>query len=383
MQLSNAPSKIVLPFANTGGKRTIPVASQIGITAGAASFTDGFPPLTYTPVASGGVPVSPLDMNGILNEISAPALWACAGAGFPYDPVFSAAVGGYPQGARVMRSDGAGYWLCTADNNTTNPESSPVGWVPDATNGITAVTLAGANVTLTPLQYGKPIIVLSGTLTTNVNLILPAIIYQWLVVNNCSGAFTVTCKTAAGTGTVVLQSLASGVYADGTNIYAGGGGNAIETLTGDVTAAGPGAATATLAASGVTAGSYTGATITVDAKGRVTAASTGFTSGSNANGWWEKTPTGHIHQWGSVTVNIGVPYGTATLPIPFVSSFDSVLINSQYAIGNSSLLTPNNLPIPASAPHIGSLSQYDWHFESNVSDPFAGNLVFSFVADGY
>jgi hypothetical protein len=45
-------------------------------------------------------------------------------------------------------------------------------------------------------------------------------------------------------------------------------GNYITALTGDVTASGPGSATATLANSGVTAGTYT--SVTVDAKGRVT-----------------------------------------------------------------------------------------------------------------
>jgi len=52
-------------------------------------------------------------------------------------------------------------------------------------------------------------------------------------------------------------------------------GNFISSLTGDVTAAGPGAANTTLAVTGVTAGSYTRASITVDAKGRVTAAGSG------------------------------------------------------------------------------------------------------------
>ena len=58
MQLINAPGKLVLPFANAGAKNTIPTASQIGIVAGAASLTDGFPPLTRTPLAAGGVPPS-------------------------------------------------------------------------------------------------------------------------------------------------------------------------------------------------------------------------------------------------------------------------------------------------------------------------------------
>ena len=56
MQLTDKPSKIALPFANAGGKRTIPVASQIGVVAGAASFTDGFPPLTFNPISAGGIP---------------------------------------------------------------------------------------------------------------------------------------------------------------------------------------------------------------------------------------------------------------------------------------------------------------------------------------
>ena len=113
MQLSNAPGKLLLPFANAGAKNTIPTASQIGTTAGAASLTDGFPPLTRTPIAAGGVPPSGLDMNGILFRLSAILRWANAGGGYAYDAAFAtdSNVGGYPKGARVLRSDGAGYWL--------------------------------------------------------------------------------------------------------------------------------------------------------------------------------------------------------------------------------------------------------------------------------
>lgn len=223
MQLINAPAKLVLPFANAGAKNTIPTASQIGIVAGAASLTDGFPPLTRTPIAAGGVPPSGLDMNGILYELSAILRWANAGGGYAYDAAFAtdSNVGGYPKGARIMRSDGLGYWFNTVENNTTDPEAAgaaAAGWVPDFTNGVTAVTMTSANVTLTPLQYGKPIIVITGTLTANLNLIFPAIVNEWTVINNTTGAFTITCKTASGTGLVV--NTAALIVGDGTNIQA-------------------------------------------------------------------------------------------------------------------------------------------------------------------
>lgn len=231
MLLSNAPQKLVLAFAVSGGKNVIPVASQIGITGGAASLTDGFPPLTRTPVAAGGIPPFGLDMNGILFDVSAITRWANAGAGYVYDGTFAndSNVSGYPKGARILRSDGQGYWLNLTDSNVTDPEAttgSPLpaaaGWVPDTTNGIAAITMTNANVTLTPLQYGRPIVVITGTLSASLNLIFPNISQEWTVVNNTTGAFSITAKTAAGTGVVIVGTQI--VYGDGTNIYAGPGG---------------------------------------------------------------------------------------------------------------------------------------------------------------
>jgi hypothetical protein len=130
MQLSNAPAQIVKAWATAGSKTNpIPVPSQIGITPGAASWTDGFPPLCDTDASAGGIPPTMPDMNGGLYQMSAVDLWMCAGGGFPYSSAFSAAIGGYPKGARVQMASGAGYWMSTADNNATDPDTSGAGWI--------------------------------------------------------------------------------------------------------------------------------------------------------------------------------------------------------------------------------------------------------------
>lgn len=219
MSLS-APTKITVPWANSGTKNTIPVASQIGITPGAASWEDGFPPLTMTAKSAGGIPPAGPDVNGGLNAISSALQWLQAGAGYAYDSAFSTAVGGYPLSARVQRSDGQGLWINTTANNAVDPESSTTsGWLPLSNNATTAIAMTSSNVTLTALQAGAGIIYLSGALTANLNLVFPAWRKEWLVVNNCTGAFSVTCKTASGVGPVIATGTNAIIYGDGTNVW--------------------------------------------------------------------------------------------------------------------------------------------------------------------
>jgi hypothetical protein len=130
MQSSDKPSKISLPFADTGTKRTIPVASQIGIIDGAASYTDGFPPKNFLPISASGVPPAGADFNGILNATTALERWFSAGGNFPYDGAYSALIGGYPKGARVAHTTNGDVWINTVENNVTDPEGgSPAGWI--------------------------------------------------------------------------------------------------------------------------------------------------------------------------------------------------------------------------------------------------------------
>jgi hypothetical protein len=132
MLASSIPTKFDIPFANAAGAgyiRFVPDASQIGIQAGAASKTDGFPPLTFVATTAGGTPPFGQDMNGILNQITLWSQWQGAGGLVFYDSVFSAAIGGYPKGALLASVTAGGIWLSIADNNLTDPDTGGGGWV--------------------------------------------------------------------------------------------------------------------------------------------------------------------------------------------------------------------------------------------------------------
>ncbi|MBV1833093.1 glycine-rich domain-containing protein [Novacetimonas pomaceti] len=147
MKLSELPTKIQTPFGSGAGSsyiRTVPVASQIGITDGAASFTDGFVPLNAQPESSGGIPPAIQDFNGLLNQMSAVEKAFCAGTFFPFDSAFSTAIGGYPLGAVVAAAASGQFWVSTADDNTTTPGASGASWmnvyVGSSSSGVQIIT---------------------------------------------------------------------------------------------------------------------------------------------------------------------------------------------------------------------------------------------------
>lgn len=80
-----------------------------------------------------------------------------------------------------------------------------------------AITVTSADVTLSAAQARGRYITASGTLTGNRNVIVP-VEGEWIVFNNTSGAFTLTVKTASGTGVAIAQGTRAIVLADGTNV---------------------------------------------------------------------------------------------------------------------------------------------------------------------
>lgn len=94
-------------------------------------------------------------------------------------------------------------------------------FVQDTIGGTLSKSVAGgSNVTLTAVEAGNGILYFSGALTANIAVILPALPTRtWLIGNGTTGAFTLTVKTASGTGIVVTQGLYTFVYSNGTSIF--------------------------------------------------------------------------------------------------------------------------------------------------------------------
>lgn len=220
MLYTGSPTKFPTAFAEDGQKNAIPEASQIGITDGAASLTDGFPPLTMTPMSLGGIPPSGKDMNGILNEISDVSRWANAGGGYRYDSSFAnnSNVGGYPKGAKVLAEDGKGYWISTADNNVTDPDQAGAsGWVPDFAHSYIEISASSSTIVLSEQQYNNKSILIYGLLSADIELGFPQIYSDWFVTNATSGNFKI--RATSGSGLVDLpQGFMSHVYVRGTDV---------------------------------------------------------------------------------------------------------------------------------------------------------------------
>lgn len=312
----NVPDKMPVPFADSGLKTTIPPTTN-NVT-GRAGYNQGFGTINMTPKLAGGIPPFGQDFNGILFAITESLRFFQAGSIYTYDSTFSTAVGGYRAGARVLRTDGTGYWLNLTDGNTNDPEAAgalAAGWVPDYTYGAASVTMTNANVTLSAAQYGKPFIVITGALTANLNLIFPDAYGKWVVLDNTTGAFTITCKTASGSGVIANKATATPIYGDEINIY-GGNPSATETVSG----------IAEIATQAETNAGADDQRIVTPLKLK-----SGFAISLTANGYI-KFPNflgGLIIQWAAASADVSVGAGSATTQtITFPLAFPNQIFRS-------------------------------------------------------
>ena len=110
----------------------------------------------------------------------------------------------------------------TAADGTKSTQIATTDFVQNAVGGYLALAVTGGTTTLTDLQASNPVIAVTGALTANQIIVVPVTVKRlWAIANATSGAFTVTVKTASGTGVDVAQGKRNLVYTDGTNVYDG------------------------------------------------------------------------------------------------------------------------------------------------------------------
>jgi hypothetical protein len=304
MQNTNLPAKTPTPFADSAGgayKRAVPAASQIGITLGAASFHDGFPPACFSPIAGGGSWPFGQDFNGLLNQMSAWERWFQAGGVIKYDATFQTAIGGYPLGARVESVANPGLiWRSSTENNVTNPDAAGAGWsviaFPDpGSAGFTvhALTATGANIRLEG----------DGVTTPNKTIRAHAGVLQ--IMNNAYSA-SLFGLTDAGDLTLV------GALAAGTTINSGG---AIVAAAGNITA---NAGKIRAAVGAYLSADPAAGTILSD-----------FLTANTSPGS-VRLPNGLIFEWGAFSIP-----ANSTLPVNFLPAFPNSCLSLVVSLGSS------------------------------------------------
>ena len=115
--------------------------------------------------------------------------------------------------------ENSGTWGQVTNTNLLILEQAIGGYAGVALNATTGATLTFSNGVL---SNGKnQVIKLTGTITANVNVIIPDSIEKTYIVQNAtSGSFTVTVKTTSGTGFTfgASEKTHAILYSDGTNI---------------------------------------------------------------------------------------------------------------------------------------------------------------------
>jgi hypothetical protein len=116
-------------------------------------------------------------------------------------------------------------------------------YVDALTSATVTVPTTGGSTTLSAAQYNCMILIASGTLASNATFVVPNS-GEWIVVNNTTGAFTLTIKTSAGTGVTVDQGQSVDVIGNGTNVIYSTSVGTVTPLMDGVASAGSGSSVA-------------------------------------------------------------------------------------------------------------------------------------------
>ena len=122
----------------------------------------------------------------------------------------------------IETGDQSGIWGVTTNGNLGT-------LLEQAIAGVETITHTNAaNLTLTAIngavdQARNAVIIFDGALTANRNVVVPTQEKVYIVRNSTTGGFSLTVKTAAGTGVAVANGGTAIVYCDGTNVESASG----------------------------------------------------------------------------------------------------------------------------------------------------------------
>lgn len=120
MQSLTLPQILENYIAEYGIKNQIPSASTGTYLA---SVAEGFPEITLTPIADGGIPPAGGDLNGMLNLLSQFYFFNQNGGTYTFDEGVSAAIGGYPKGAVLWYNGTDGSHIQVVSNIPNNTQN--------------------------------------------------------------------------------------------------------------------------------------------------------------------------------------------------------------------------------------------------------------------
>lgn len=105
MAIQTEPTRIQIPFADSGTKNVIPDTNSTPSASQAASWTDGFPAQCSLPLSAGGIPPARADFNGLFNTMSQSIRYGQEGGVWAWDATVD-----YGTNRLVLGSDGLLYW---------------------------------------------------------------------------------------------------------------------------------------------------------------------------------------------------------------------------------------------------------------------------------
>lgn len=214
----SVPKFLTKAFAAAGGKADVPMTGA-DINNGRADYDNGFPPVTRTPIAAGGIPPYGVDMNGVLFDLSSGLRYLQAGMVFPYSQDLANAIGGYDVGALVTAS-GIRY-VSTISGNSLPPPSA--GWqafsfsdpsetlrgMPLVATSTEAAALTNVSKIITPMGLKNAFLNNANVASTGYQKLPSGLIIQWGVTTTPANNVAVVVNLPIAWPNFILSGVAN------------------------------------------------------------------------------------------------------------------------------------------------------------------------------